>query len=164
MAVYKTKYFGDFTVDETSETGQYEMVFKEQKMRVTLKDAAVGSGLLCGDNLKEGFEFLDKYAELDEAARRYMLEDFSKNGQIYDYFEHQFDDYMRDKDLIAAFGTTNIEDLDIQKAVGQMKYPNVQFLIYDELNIILNYGASTNSSLLSIQMDKNLTITRIVYF
>jgi dephospho-CoA kinase len=107
---------------------------------------------------------LDKYVEMDETVRRYMIENLHKIAQIYHYFKNQFDE-MRDERLIEAFGTKTFEDLDIKKVVEQMKYPNVQFCIEDdELNIVLNYWASKYSPLISITMDKDLNVVGISHF
>jgi hypothetical protein len=164
MDTYRTKYFGDFTIDETNKNGYYDMVFKGQKMYISLKDAEVGSSQLCGDYLKKAFGMLDKYVEMDETVRRYMIKNLHKIAQIYHYFKNQFDE-MRDERLIEAFGTKIFEDLDIKKVVEQMKYPNVQFCIEDdELNIVLNYWASEYSPLISITMDKDLNVVGISHF
>jgi hypothetical protein len=53
MDTYKTKYFGDFTIDEANKNGHYDIVFKGQKMYISLKDTEVGSSQLCGDYLKK---------------------------------------------------------------------------------------------------------------
>ncbi|MDR1912270.1 MAG: hypothetical protein LBQ52_08010, partial [Helicobacteraceae bacterium] len=96
MASYKTKYFGELTIDE--ENDYIDVTFKNSEINLFFSDVA-----LYGEKIKTVVEILDRYEEIDNAARKAIVENYASDETISYYFESYFEDFDEET-LIETFG------------------------------------------------------------
>jgi len=103
---------------------------------------------------------MDKYVEINEISKKAIIENFTEDENLRNYFEYFFDD-LTDKQLIEIFKVKDLAKLDIKEIVKDMEFPNILFYIEnDELVISVNYIISVRYSddLLCVKMNKGLKI------
>ncbi|MDR2081721.1 MAG: DUF2004 domain-containing protein [Campylobacteraceae bacterium] len=156
MVKYTTKYFGEISIDETSDFEFIELVYKNKEIIISLHECNI-----YGNKLKVCLEIIDKYEEIDKIAKKAIVENFSKNKIIEDYFRCHFDELEEEK-IIEIFGMKDFEFFDIEKTVGKFGYPNFLFGIDDgEINLSVDYMISKEYSdqILCVKMDEELNVT-----
>ena len=68
---------------------------------------------------------------------------------------------LEDKKLLEIFGVKSFEELDIEKTVGKMEYPDLIFYIKDgKINFTVDYMVAKDYSdeILLVIMDKELNV------
>jgi hypothetical protein len=133
-----------------------ELVYKNKEINVSLHKCNI-----YGNKLKVCLEILNKYEEIDKIAKEAIVEDFSKNKIIEDYFRCHFDELEEEK-IIEIFGTKDFEFFDIEKTVWKFEYPDFLFGIDDgEINLSVDYMISKEYSdqILCVKMDEELNVT-----
>jgi hypothetical protein len=84
MAIYKTKYFGDFEAEDEDETIEIETVVQEdgedKEVAIVISNFADYK-----DRIHEIIELLDKYYELHEAVKAYIGEKYEENEDFTDF-------------------------------------------------------------------------------
>jgi hypothetical protein len=157
-----TKYFGEVEsrIDRYRGIAELEATYNGQRVRLSL--------WVCHENLEANLPFfwevVDKYAELHEAAKKAIVENYDSETHyaIKNFFCELFT-YKDEEALIEVFGEKDLEKFDITTFVDKMPYPNLT--IYPEYNmdVYLFYNASPTEyfedEVLSVKMDKNLHIT-----
>lgn len=156
MGNYKTKYFGEIIIDETSDFEYIDVEYKNQEVNLSLSDCN-----LYDKKLKKCLEIIDKYVEINDMAKKAILENFPADETVKYYFECHFDT-LDAKQLTKIFGVEDFKKFDINKTVKQLKYPNLLFGINGgKLNLSVDYMISEEYSdeILCVKMDEELNIT-----
>jgi hypothetical protein len=156
MGNYKTKYFGEIFIDETSDFEYIDVQYKNKEMNISLSDCNI-----YGDKLKTCLEIIDKYTEINEIAKKAILENFPGNETIKYYFECHFD-ILEEEIIQEVFGVKTFDKLDIKRIVEKLDYPSLLFGIEnDEINFSVDYKISEEYSdeILCVKMDEKLHIT-----
>jgi hypothetical protein len=156
MGNYKTKYFGEIYIDETSDFEYIDVEYKGMEVNLSLSDCNI-----YGDKLKTCLSMVDKYIEINEIAKKAILENFSKDETIKYYFECHFD-VLDEEQIFEIFGVKTFDKFDIKKTVEKLDYPNLLFGIDDnEIRLSVDYKISEEYSdeILCVKMDEKLNIT-----
>jgi len=156
MAEYMTKYFGKIIIDERGGHGDADVKYNNHEIGIFLADFNI-----YGTKLKVCLEILDKYIEINEIAKKAILENFTENKTIEYYFECHFDILENDQ-LIEIFDVANFQEMDIKNVVEKLEYPNLLFSIEDnKINVSIDYMVSKKYSdeILCVKMDEELNIT-----
>jgi ABC-type multidrug transport system fused ATPase/permease subunit len=83
MKTFKTKYFGEITVDDDDFS---DVVYENTGINIFFSDMK-----LYGDKIKTCIDMLDKYLEINNIAKKSIIENFLENERIHYYFECHFD-------------------------------------------------------------------------
>jgi hypothetical protein len=159
MAKYTTKYFGEveLLLDEAPVWADFDTTYDGQDITVSFSDYG-----LYGDKIKLCWEIIDKYIEINEIAKKEIIECFNKNENIQYYFKCHFEDMLEEDELIEVFGVNNFDEINIKDVVEKMEYPNLLFGIKDGLiNISVDYMVAKEYSdeILCVRMDEELNVT-----
>jgi len=156
MGNYKTKYFGEIFIDETSDFEYIDVPYKNKEINISLADCNI-----YGDKLKTCIKILDKYIEINEIAKKAIIENFPANETIKDYFECHFE--MLEEELIQEiFGVKTFAELDIKSIVEKLDDPSLLFGIdNNEISFSVDYKIAEEYSdeILCVKMDEKLNIT-----
>jgi hypothetical protein len=156
MAEHTTKYFGTIIIDETNDFEYIDVKYKDKKINVSLSGCNK-----YGDKLKVCLDIMDKYIEINEIAKKAILENFPENETVKYYFECHFDILEKEK-IIEIFGGETFEEIDIVKTVEELDYPNLLFGIEKNNEIIfsVDYKVSEEYSgeILCVKMDEKLKV------
>jgi hypothetical protein len=153
---FTTKCFGDITIIEKGGHGNINAIYNNHEINIFLNDYS-----LYGDKAKICLEIIDKYIEIDEIAKKAIIEHFNKNEIIKYYFECHFD-ILDEEQLLEIFDVNNFAELDIKNVVEKFEYPNLLFNIQDiEITVSVDYMVSEEYSdeILCVRMDERLNIT-----
>jgi hypothetical protein len=156
MTEFATKYFGKIVISEDDSHGDVTVKYNNQEIGIFLCDYRV-----YGDKVKICLEIMDKYVEMNEAAKTAILENFSKNKTISYYFECHFD-ILDEEQLMEIFGVNNFQELDIKNVVEKLEYPDLLFSIENnEITVSVDYKVSKEYSdeILCVRMDEKLNVT-----
>ena len=156
MGSYKTRYFGDILVDEASDFEYIDTEYDGHEINISLSDCN-----RYGEKMGTCLDILDKYPEINEIAKKAILENFPENEIIRYYFECHFD-VLEEAPILEIFGVSAFDELDAGKAIENLEYPNLLFGIDEgEINFSVDYKVSEEYSdeILCVKMDKNLNIT-----
>jgi hypothetical protein len=152
MKTFKTKYFGEITVDDEDFS---DVVYENTDINIFFSDMK-----LYDDKVKICIDMLDKYLEINNIAKKSIIENFSKNELIYYYFECHFD-ALEKEELCKIFGTDDFKKLDIEKIVNGLNYPDLIFIIEDgEIQLSVDYMVSKEYSdeILCVKIDEKLNV------
>jgi hypothetical protein len=156
-----TKYFGEIelTIDKNGSWADFDTTYDGQEVTVSLSDYGI-----YGDKLKVCWEIIDKYVEINEMAKKAIIENFpKKNGAVNFCFKCHFDEDMMDEEtLLEVFGVKKFKDLDIKTTVEKMDYPNLLFGIdKGKITFSVDYKVSKEHSdeILCVKIDEKLNIT-----
>jgi hypothetical protein len=160
MEKHTTKYFGEVElfIDEDGSEADFDTTYKGQEIFVSFSKYGK-----YGDKTKVCWELIDKYAEINEIAKKAIIENFPiKNGTVNFYFKCHFDeDILGEKTLLNIFGVKKFKDLDIKTTVEKLAYPNLFFSIYKgEISFFATYMASREytEEILCVKIDEELNI------
>lgn len=156
MSRIKTKYFGEIelSIEEDRSWADFDATYNGQEITVSFSDYN-----LYGDKLELCREIVDKYVEINEMAKKAILENFNDNETVKYYFECHFDIFA-EEEIIKIFGSK--DKLDIKKTVERLAYPDLLFGIDDAgINFSVDYKVSKEYSdeILCVKMDEKLNIT-----
>jgi hypothetical protein len=152
---FATKYFGEVVITVDNEHGNADVKYNDQEINIFLSDYNN-----YGDKVKICLEIIDKYVEINDIAKKAILENFAENETVKYYFECHFD--ILEEELMEIFNTSNFKDMDINKVVEKLDYPNLLFSIDDdEMHVSVDYMVSKKYSdeILCVRMDEKLNIT-----
>jgi hypothetical protein len=155
MTKFTTKYFGEIIINENDGHGDTDVKYNNQEINIFLSDYNN-----YGDKVKVCLKIMDKYVEMNEIAKKAILENFMENETIKYYFECHFD-ILEKEQLMEIFGVDNFEKMDIRNVVEKLKYPNLLFSIQDnEISVSVDYMVSKEYSdeILCVRMDEKLNI------
>ncbi|QQO08689.2 DUF2004 domain-containing protein [Breznakiella homolactica] len=156
MGKYTTKYFGEITIDESSDFEFIETSYRNQAIHISLSDCS-----LYGPELKTCLGILDRYAEIDVMARKAILENFPGDETVAYYFECHFDS-LEEEFLMKIFGVQRFDEFDIARTTAGLGYPDLLFGIEDgKINFSVDYMVSKDYSdeILCVKMDRDLNVT-----
>ena len=157
MAEYTTKHFGIIVLDETSDFESIVVKYKDKEIRISLYEYNK-----YGDKTKVCLDIMDKYIEINEIAKKAIIENFPKNETIKYYFDCHFDIFEDDKIVEKIFGVKTFDEFNIKKTVENLDYPNLLFGIGEngEINFSVDYKVSKEYSdeILCVKMDEKLNI------
>jgi hypothetical protein len=158
--IHTTKYFGEVElfIDEDGSDADFNTTYKGQEIFVSFSKYDK-----YGDKMKLCWEIIDKYAEINEIAKKAIIENFpNKNGTVNYYFKYHFNKGMLgEKTLLNMFGVKEFKDLDIKTTVEKLDYPNLFFLIYrDEITFSATYMVSKfyTEEILCVKFDEELNV------
>ncbi|MDR0525320.1 MAG: DUF2004 domain-containing protein, partial [Spirochaetaceae bacterium] len=153
-----TKYFGTIAIDEASDFEYIDVKYKDKDVNISLSDCNK-----LGDNLKVCLDIIDKYVEINEIAKKAVLENFPENETVKYYFECHFD-ILEEEQIFEIFGVETFDKFDIVKTVEKLDYPNLLFGIgkNNEINFSVDYKISKEYSdeILCVKMDAKLNIKK----
>jgi hypothetical protein len=115
-----------------------------------------------GDKLAVCLEMIDQYIEMNEMAKKAIVENFSENETVNYYFAYHFESSLEEEELIEIFGGKDFEKMDIKTVVEKMGCPDLLFGINDgELTVSVDYMVSKEYSdeILCVKMDDQLNVT-----
>ena len=98
MGSYKTRYFGDILVDEASDFEYIDTEYDGHEINISLSDCN-----RYGEKMGTCLDILDKYPEINEIAKKAILENFPENEIIRYYFECHFD-VLEEAPILEIFG------------------------------------------------------------
>ena len=157
MAEYSTKYFGTLVIDEKSDFEYLNVKYEDKEINISLSDCNI-----YGDKLNVCLNIIDKYIEIDEIAKKAILENFPENETVKYYFEYHFD-ILEEEKIFEIFGVKTFEEFDIVNAVEKLDYPNLLFVIEKNkaITFSVDYKISKEYSdeILCVKMDEKLNIT-----
>jgi len=108
---------------------------------------------------------IDKYIELDKIIKQEILEKFSSNNIINQYFESQFG-LLNDMKLLDIFGVNNFNDMDIKNCINKFGYPFLDFnIINNKVLVFADYFISPEYSweYLHVSIDEYLNVIDILH-
>ena len=155
MNTYKTKFFGELAVDEISDFEYFDLNYNDTTMYISLSE-------FNGDTAKTAkcMEIIDRYAEIDETARKAIAENFADNEVIQYYFKFHFDTLDKEK-TEELFGVTDFAAFSAEEAVKKLEYPDLVFTLeFGEINLSVDYRVSKEFSdeVLCVKMNEELFI------
>jgi hypothetical protein len=161
---YKTKLFDEIEIDIDEASGNAEILaaYNDSLILFTLHGCDVYADT---ENLKLCIEIMDKYIEIIEISKKAIIENYTEDENIKNYFEYFFND-LTDKELVQIFKVKDIAELGIKEITKNMEFPNILFYIEnDELVISVNYIISVRYSddLLCVKMNKELKVNKFLH-
>jgi len=163
MIEYRTKYFGNIVIDETGEFESIDLKYKDKEIRISLYKCNV-----YGNKLKNCLEMIDKYIEINEIAKKAILENYSKNKIIEDYFRDHFEDYsFEEEKIVEIFGVNTFNNFNAKKTIEELEYPNLLFSMEEnnEIKISVDYQVSKKYSdeILCVKINEKLNIIEFTH-
>jgi hypothetical protein len=153
---FKTNYFGNIIIDvDDNGHGDTNVKYEGKEINIFMDDYAI-----YGDRVKICLEIIDKYIELNEIAKKVILENFTKNEAINYYFECHFD-ILGKEELMEVFGVDEFQKMDIKSVVEKLEYPNLLFSLEDdEIVVSVDYKVSEEYSdeILCVKMDEKFNV------
>lgn len=154
---FKTKYFGNILIDVDDDGhGGADLVYDGQSIDIFLSEFDS-----YGDKKEVCLEILDKYVEINEVARRAILENFSSDETVNYYFKCHFD-ILDEEDLRDVFGVDEFDEIDIKNVVERLEYPDLLFGIEGsaiEFSVDYMVAKEYSDEILCVKMDENLNVT-----
>jgi hypothetical protein len=155
---FTTKYFGEIIIDvDDNGHGDTDVSYNNnQEINIFLSDYND-----YGDKIKICLEIMDKYIEINEMAKKAIIEHFDENETIKYYFECHFD-ILEEEQIMEIFGVDNFQEMDIKNIVEKLEYPNLLFSKRnDGISVSVDYKISKEYSdeILCVRMDEKLNIT-----
>lgn len=160
VETFPTKYFGNITITSFDGDGDADVSYENQNIQIFLCEYEN-----YGNKITECLTMLDKYVEINDIAKKAILENFSKDETVNYYFECHFD-ILEKEQLLELFGTTNFEEIDIKSVVNALKYPNLLFSIDDnqiELSVDYKLAKEYSDEILCVKIDEKLNITEFAH-
>jgi len=69
---------------------------------------------------------INQYSEIHKKTKHYIINNYSSNQIIKDYFKHHFD-ILKEEILIKLFNIKTFEDFDINKIIEKIENPRLYF-------------------------------------
>ena len=123
---YKTENFGVISLNENNSWEERRINYKNQKIILEFSEFNIYSDKT--QFMLEIMTILNKYDELNEIARNAIIENYSKNEDIKEYFKGHFNFLDNEKQII-ILGEKMYSSIDIVKS-----------LLEKTENIILQFG------------------------
>jgi len=155
---FLSKYFGKINIDVDGEVGGADVKYADEEINIFLYQVP-----LYEEKVNLCLKMLDKYIEMDEIAKKAIVDNFFENEIVKYYFECHFDGLEKEK-LLEIFGKKTFEEIDSKKVVEKLNYPNLMFsLENNEIIVSVDYMVSEKYSdeILCVKMDENLNV---IYF
>jgi hypothetical protein len=163
MALYHTRYFGDFEADDDNDLIEIETSVQEGG-----EDTEVSIIIHYSENYKDRMEeiiqLLDKYFELHEAAKRYIREKYENNEDMIDFL-FKYAGQLGKKEYVKK-GNKNFS-MELDRIIEKLEPPSVGFQSYRNGKIAASlsyYGPDCSDFSLVIDMDKDGKIYHVNYF
>ena len=156
MGVYRTKYFGDITIDEKSDFEFIDAIYKGAEINISISDCNI-----FGEKLGKCLEMINNYQELDKIAKQAIIDNFKDDGTINYYFECHFD-ILEEENLLEIFGVDTFEEFNINETVKKLGPPDLLFGINDnEIILSVDYMVSKDYSdeILCVKVDEESHVT-----
>jgi hypothetical protein len=163
MAVYKTKYFGDFEADDDQDLIEIETSVQEDGEDKEVSIIIHYSGAY-KERMGEIIGLLDNYFELHGAAKRYIGDNYEKNKDMVDFL-FALAGELGKKEFIKSGNKTF--SVNIEKIIEKLDPPTVGFQEYrnGEIAAQLSYfGPEDTEISLLITMDKELKVYGVDYY
>ena len=150
-----TRLFGEvkITINEDWDSCHFVTIYNGQEIEVRFVDYS-----FYGDKIKA---FIDKYIQINEIAKKAIIENFPykrgyepsyEGGFVNYYFKSIFEKFgnkklmkyyhvkkkLGDKKLMKIFGVKDFNKLDIQKTIDKLGYPKLMFTFREYNQIILH--------------------------
>jgi hypothetical protein len=126
MAIYKTKYFGDFEANDDDEQVTIETLVQESGEDVEVS-IVINYFYDYKDRIDEIIEMLDKYFEMHEAAKVYIEKNYPENDQIIDFLFKYAGEFLK-REYHKKGGKTF--SLDLENMIRRLDPPSVSFQKY----------------------------------
>ena len=156
-----TKCFGNISIDiDDDGHGDIFASYNDQEINIFLCNYNVYR-----EKAKTCLMIIDKYKEINDIAKKTIMDNFIKNETVKYYFEHNFK-ILEEEQLMEIFGVNNFRDIEIKNIVDKLKYPNLIFVIENnEITISVDYKISKEYSneILCVKMDERLNVINITH-
>jgi hypothetical protein len=155
MKKYKTKYFGELTVDETSDYEYFDLSHNNETMYISLSGFSGET-----EKTSKCMEITDRYEEIHETAKKAIAENFSGDEVLQSYFKLHFDS-LDEKKTKEIFGVTGFNDIAIETIAEKLACPNLVFsLEYGDITLSVDYMVSKEYSdeVLCVKMNEDLIV------
>jgi hypothetical protein len=135
MGNYTTKYFGEISIDETSDDVVIYAKYKNEEIEIILFNCNI-----YGNKLKDCLDIIDKYFEINELAKKSIIGDYLSGGVIKEEYEEFFD---HEEDLFHIFNIKSPEEFDINRIIEELKFPTLYLRIEkNEIDCYIQYSMS----------------------
>jgi hypothetical protein len=109
-----TKYFGELIVDEAKEDEEINIKFIGKDIRITFPEWIINDR----NKVKRCFEIMDKYIEIDDIAKKYIIRNYPQNKRTKMNSKYHFINLENNK--AEYFGIINDDRKDIvEKIINQ---------------------------------------------
>ena len=155
MNNYKTKYFGELAVDETSDYEYFDLSYNNETMYIALSGFNGEA-----EKTAKCMEIIDRYAEIYETSVKAIVENYHDNEVIRYYFKFHFD-FLDQEQTKAIFGITGFNDFSIENFAKKLDCPDLVFTLeYGEISVSVDYRVSKEFSdeVLCVKMNEDLYI------
>jgi hypothetical protein len=163
MALYKTKYFGDFEAADDEETVEIETFIQEggedKEVVIVISHFADYK-----DRIDEFIELLDNYFDLHEMVKTYIIEKHEENEDFIDFLFKYAGQLAKQEYL--KNGTKTIS-FDLDTLIKRLDPPSVSLQEYSNGKITARlsyYGPDCPDLSLIFDIDKDLKIYSIDYY
>jgi hypothetical protein len=163
MALYKTKYFGDFEAADDDETVEVETFIKvngeEKEVVIVINNFSDYK-----DRIHEFIELLDSYFELHETIKGYIAENYEDNEDFIDFL-FKYAGQLAKLEYIKT-GSKTIS-IDLETMIKGLDPPSVSLQKYTNGNIAARlsyYGPDCPDISLIFDIDKDHNIYSIKYY
>jgi hypothetical protein len=163
MAVYKTKYFGDFEADDDEETVEIETFIKEGRED---KEVVIVISHFADykDRIHEFIELLDNYFDLHETVKAYIGEKYEQNEDFIDFL-FKYAGQLAKKEYLKN-GSKTIS-FDLETLIKGLDPPSVSLQEYSNGKIAARlsyYGPDCSDISLIFDIDRDCKIYSINYY
>jgi len=158
---FSTKYFGNIIVgaDKCGDCDTY-VDYNNQEIFISFSGYNIYD-----DKGKMFLEIVDNYFEINEIAKKSIIEHFPRSKILKYYFKWHFDTF-RKSTIMEIFGVTSFKRMDIKNIVEKLKYPNLHCSVEnDKINISISYMISRlyTHEILSVIMNDKFKITGFLH-
>jgi hypothetical protein len=158
MDTYKTKYFGEISFNDTTQYTGINVSFKNKRIHVSFLDKEIYN-----DKITQCLNILDEYSNIYEISKNAILNNYSKNKNLKNYFKYCFKN-LDEKQRVNIFGVNKYKDIDFKYIIEKLEYPNLYIginnneLQIEPYYILSNKCSFCESNILIVNMDESLNI------
>jgi hypothetical protein len=163
VALYKTKYFGDFKADDDDETVEIETFIQEggedKEVAIVISNFSDYK-----DRVHEFIELLDNYFGLHEAVKTYIGEQYEENEDFISFIFKYAGQWAKKE--YKKNGNKSIS-FDLDSLIKRLDPPSVSFQEYKSGKIaarLAYYGPDCSDFALIIDLDRDCTICHVQYY
>jgi hypothetical protein len=112
MAKNNTQYFGELIIDETKKDEKINIKFIGKDIRIALPEWIINDR----NKVKRCFEIMDKYIEIDDDAKKFIIKNYPQNKRAKMNSKYYFYNMENNKE-IESFGIINDDRKDIVEKI-----------------------------------------------
>jgi hypothetical protein len=160
MALYHTRYFGDFEADDDN-----DLIEMETSVRDGGEDTEISIIIHYSENYKDRMDeivqLLDKYFELHEAVKRYIGENYEHNEDMIGFL-FKYAGQLGKKEYVKN-GNKRFS-VEIDKMIEKLEPPSIGFQVYKNGTIAASLSYYGPDFSLIVDIDKDGKVYHVEYF